>query len=144
MRPAHVMSRRILITRMPQQLRLASGVLAAGVLAACGDVATAPAEPPRRELTPACTNPAPLQGTPSPRRESRYIVLFRSGVEPTAEVARLARAYGFTPTHVYLFASGGFAAELTPNAVAGLRCEGSVRVVEYDQVMTIARTSPSP
>jgi hypothetical protein len=138
MRHAHAMPRRTRGARPPRLLRAASGLLAAGLLTACGgDVSTAPSETPRRELTPACTNPAPLHGTPSPQLGPRYIVLFRPGVEPTAEVARLARVHRFTPTHVYL-ATGGFAAELTPSAVAGLRCEGSVMLLEYDQVVTIA------
>jgi hypothetical protein len=52
-----------------------------------------------------------------------------------AEVGRLAAKYGFTPRHVYEAALQGFSADLTPTAVAGIRCEASVTYVEHNAVV---------
>ncbi|HEX5724247.1 MAG TPA: protease inhibitor I9 family protein [Longimicrobiaceae bacterium] len=44
----------------------------------------------------------------------------------------LAREHGFTPSHVYESALLGFAARLTPAALAAVRCHPAVKYVEHD------------
>jgi hypothetical protein len=47
----------------------------------------------------------------------------------------LAERYGFTPR--FIFSSlPGFSAELTNNALAGVRCEAVVRFVEYNGMVS--------
>ena len=82
----------------------------------------------------ACAQPAPLSGTYDPTAPG-YIVQYQSAVEPISETSRLAAKYDFTPAHVYTAALHGFAATLTPDAVAGVRCEPSVASLEYNQVI---------
>ena len=60
---------------------------------------------------------------------------YQPGVEPVTETSRLGAKYDFVPVHVYTAALHGFAATLTPDAVAGLRCERSVANLEYNQVV---------
>ncbi|MCU0870637.1 MAG: protease inhibitor I9 family protein [Burkholderiales bacterium] len=122
-------------------LRAVACVLVAAALGGCADsAATSEPEPftTLRVLTPACASPAPLLGQPHPRAPS-VIVIFRAGVAPLSETARLAAKYGFTPTHTYVSALSGFAAQVTSETLARLRCESSVELIEHDQVVTIAR-----
>lgn len=116
--------------------RRRAGVWAAGLLTlaitGCGELAgprpRAPAQP-----APACAHPAPLAGTYDPAAPG-YIVQYQAGVDPVSETSRLAAKYDFIPAHVYTAALHGFAATLTPDAVAGVRCEQSVASLEYNQV----------
>jgi hypothetical protein len=87
-----------------------------------------------RLVPPACSDPAPLLGKFDPRAPG-YIVVYNDGVDARLETARLAAAYGFVPTHVFEFAIRGFGAELTPEVVAGLRCEATIHIVEHDAVV---------
>ena len=101
--------------------------------AACsGDAPMTPKPPPApRAVAPQCSLPAQLLGTFS---IPGYIVVFQDTVDAAAETARLAETYQFTPTHVYSTALRGFSASLADTVVAALRCERSVRYIEYDQV----------
>ena len=81
-----------------------------------------------------CAQPAPLLGRYEPAAPG-FIVEYRDGVDAVAETGRLASKYDFTPTHVYTAALHGFAATLTSDVVAGLRCEESVAYVEHDGVV---------
>jgi hypothetical protein len=63
------------------------------------------------------------------------IVVYGEGVDVIAETNRLAIKYAFTPAYVYTAALHGFAAALTSEAVAGVRCEPSVAYVEHDAVV---------
>ncbi len=85
---------------------------------------------------PSCVLPAPLLGQ-ADSAVPGYIVVFRAGVDPVAETARLGARYGFTPTHVYTAALLGFSADLTSTSVAGVRCEPSVSYVEHDAVVRV-------
>jgi hypothetical protein len=112
-------------------------------LVACADTATAPSanEPaPREVVTPPCENPSPLNGKPNPLREG-YIVTFTRGVNAVLESERLSTKYQLTPTTVFLFGSGGFAATITAQKVAALRCEPTVASIEHDMLFTIAKAS---
>lgn len=81
----------------------------------------------------ACANPAPLDGSYDPAAPG-YIVMFRAGTDAAAETARLAQKYGFT-TGPALEILPGFSAELTPAALAGVRCESTVLRVTYNSAV---------
>lgn len=59
-------------------------------------------------------------------------MVFRDGVEPVAATEALAREHGFVPSHVYQSALPGFSANLTPAALAAVRCHPTVKYVEHD------------
>lgn len=117
----------------PRAIAASAGLLAT-TLAACGSDAVSPDLDLRGERTPACSNPAPLLGTRDPRAPN-LLVLFKPGIDPAVETARLAAAHGFTATHIYI-AFGGFAAPLSPAATAAVRCAPSVQLVEHDGIVT--------
>jgi hypothetical protein len=109
---------------------LASTIL---VAAACRG-ATDPRETP-------CTAPAPLFGQADPRAPA-FIVVYHDTVDATAETARLAARYSFRPTAVWASGLRGFAAPLTPQALASLRCESAVRYVAHEVIMTLGAGGP--
>jgi hypothetical protein len=85
--------------------------------------------------TPSCENPARLQGEPA--EEASYIVVFhydreRPPSKVEALVADLAEDYGFEPDHVYAATPQGFAAVLTDEVLAGVRCAPAVDYVDRD------------
>lgn len=82
----------------------------------------------------ACLRPAPLEGRPDPRAPG-YVVRYHDGVDAAAETSRLAQRHGFRPDVVYRTLPG-FAAELSAAALAGVRCEASVKRVAHDGVAT--------
>lgn len=93
------------------------------------------AEP--RVVKPACPSPAPLNGRFDARAPDAYIVTYRAGTDAAAVTEGLQRKYGFTARHVYTAALLGFAATLTPEALAGIRCEPEVEAAEYEGVVTV-------
>ena len=98
---------------------------------------TAPAVPPASVAPLAlCAAPAPLHGTFTPAAP-RIIVQLKPGIPVEPEVARLAHALGFTPSHVYTHALEGFSATVPDSTVAALRCEGSVLSVGWETIGTI-------
>jgi hypothetical protein len=108
------------------------GVVLTGFLFACGsDHSLAP-----QLVRPACTDPAPLSGEFDPRAPG-YIVLYRDGVDAQQETAILAARFQFVPRHVYTHALQGFSAEFSPEVVAAVRCEPTVRAVSHDGVVSI-------
>ncbi len=100
---------------------------------ACSDEPTSSTTP--RVVAPPCAQPAPLEGQFNPRAPLKLVV-FRDGVAADTEISRLAAKFTFTPTSTWTF---GFAATLTPEVLAGVRCEPVVRLVEHDAVLTIDR-----
>jgi hypothetical protein len=94
---------------------------------------TTPLGPGVEIVPPACVNPAPLLGQYDGRAPG-YIIDLKDGVDVIVETDRLATRYNFTPTHVYDAVLGGFSANLTPAAVAGLRCENTVNYIEFNQL----------
>ncbi len=105
-------------------------------LSACGGSASQTgAELPRREITPACRNPAPLSGVFDTLLQQQ-IVLFADSVDATAEAARLASRYGFVTVRVYASGLKGFVAKLSPTVLASVRCEVTVVAVEQDARVT--------
>jgi peptidase inhibitor I9 len=115
-------------------VRFAAAVCVAVLAAGCSPAApTAPKLTPLapRVVAPPCSAPAQLLGSYS---IPGYIVAFHDTIDATAETARLASRYQFTPRHVYTIALRGFSAPLADTVVAALRCERSVHSIEYDQL----------
>jgi hypothetical protein len=113
---------------MIRSLRLAAPALLLSVAACENDLL-----PPEET---ACESPAPLEGAPDPRAPG-FVVVFRDGTPVEAAVARLTGHYAFRTKHVYTSALLGFAADLTPVQLAGVRCEPEVKYVAYDGVAHI-------
>lgn len=91
---------------------------------------------PGAVLVPPCWSPAPLLGSYTPGAPL-YFIRLESGVDVTQEANRLARRYGFTVVHVY-WTSPTFTAALDSRVVAQVRCERTVRYLEYDGIGTLA------
>lgn len=79
-----------------------------------------------------CLHPAPLDGRFDPRAPG-YVVMYRDGTDAAAETWRLALRHRFRPGHVYTVLLG-FSADLSVQALAGVRCEDSVRLVSHNGV----------
>ena len=79
--------------------------------------------------------PAPLLGRADARAPG-FIVVYHDTVSATTETSRLAAEYDFQPIAVWNFVLRGFAANLLPPAVAGIRCEPTVRYVEHNGILT--------
>lgn len=83
-------------------------------------------------LTPECAAPAILTLGPDELAEG-WTVRFRSGVDVLATTAALAEKYDISPTPTsYPSLSLLFARRLTPEVIAGIRCEPSVESVSLD------------
>jgi hypothetical protein len=89
------------------------------------------AAPLGHRLAPPCASPAPLSSARPQDRAPGYIFGYRSGTDATAVTAELAAKYGFSPKFVY---NGlpGFAAVVSEQALAAIRCDSRVQSVEYD------------
>ena len=87
-------------------------------------------------VQPACASPARLTFSSSPA--PGWIVVLDFGVDATKRVPELAAKYGFTPRFTYIAALKGFAAELTPQQIAAIRCEPDVDFVEQDGWITVS------
>ncbi|HUR83685.1 MAG TPA: protease inhibitor I9 family protein [Thermoanaerobaculia bacterium] len=92
-------------------------------------------------LQPACANPAPITFAQDPA--PGWIVVLDFSVDATKRVPELMAKYGFTPRFTYTAALKGFAAELTPQQIAALRCEPDMDFVEQDAWATIASRAES-
>jgi hypothetical protein len=124
-----------------------SSVLATAVaflmmaLSACSGGSSNPTEPPapspRPEPpaapAPACANPAPLEGQYNPAAPG-YIILFQEGVKAPEVAQSLARKHGFTPSHIYETLPGFASQDMTGEVAARIRCEPTVRLVEYNGI----------
>ncbi|MES2462787.1 MAG: hypothetical protein V4671_19570 [Armatimonadota bacterium] len=80
-------------------------------------------------LAPACSDPVPLRGTYDPRG-SRLQVTLIPGTDATEQAPLLGAKYGFTPQFI-LSSSPSFQAELSPEALARLRCDPFVADIYY-------------
>jgi hypothetical protein len=89
-------------------------------------------------LVPPCDKPAPLDGEWNPRTPG-YIAMYVSGVvDARSLTSDLARKHGFTPESVFGAVKGFSVRELSPEALAGLRCEPSVLGVSFNAPTWIA------
>ena len=86
---------------------------------------------PLYRLSPPCSAPAPLRSARPQDRAPGYIVTYRSGTDSRMVTAELASKYGFSPEFVYTVVPG-FAAVLSEQALAAIRCDSRIAFVEYD------------
>jgi subtilisin family serine protease len=115
---------------------LASAVL---LLAACGDVPSAPPAVP--DAIPSMVQDRTLQVAV----RDRYLVTFRADVtEPRGLAERLVRGNGGTLHFTYATALRGFAASLPPQAVEALRRNPQIVLVEPDAIVTTSAVQLSP
>jgi hypothetical protein len=83
-----------------------------------------------------CLNPAPLVGQPDGAAPG-YVVVFRDGTNPIQVTAQLEQKYGFKAKYVWQNVLLGFSAEFTTETREKIRCESSVKYMEFDQHLTV-------
>ncbi|HYC60757.1 MAG TPA: hypothetical protein VEK79_14435 [Thermoanaerobaculia bacterium] len=89
---------------------------------------------PDFSVTPQCSDPAPLIFPPGIVRQG-WIIAYKAGTDTAAVTTALMAKYGFTPT----FRIGIFvAANLTPEMIAGLRCEPQVKSISQGSHVSLA------
>ena len=103
------------------------------LVGACADVRTVESQ------TPACSNPAKLEGHRNPKAPGVFIA-FKPGVEPIAATARMAKKYHFSTASQYSWGTI-FTNDLDLNSIPSIRCEPDVEYVEFNAVTTIAGVS---
>lgn len=87
-----------------------------------------------RVVAPQCAAPATLSLGPLPAEG--WTVIFKQNVDPFVTTAALEAKYGFTAQQVFNF--GGFSAlGFSPEAIAALRCETTVRVIEQNSYVPV-------
>jgi hypothetical protein len=69
-------------------------------------------------------------------------VTFRTGTEPFATTARLETEFGFKARYIYDAVGPGFAAELSLQTVAALRCVPEVSAVSENAYGTVLNPPP--
>jgi len=112
-------------------------LIALAVAAACADVPTPPLENVPSPLAPGGALRS-ISGIP---RSGHYIVVFRNHVTDTPERAQaLVAAEGGTLEFTYLHTIHGFAAALSPAAIATLKYHPDIAMIEPDQVVTAITT----
>lgn len=84
-------------------------------------------------LPVACANPAELRLAPLSERGWGWLVMFKEGTDTTAATKALEAKYGFTAEAVYP-SIRVFYAELRKEAVAALRCESAVLLIEQNAI----------
>jgi hypothetical protein len=81
-------------------------------------------------LDPPCDQPAPLEGQSDPGVSGFIIGVRESTSYPGILAHELGRKYGFIPDAI--FRAGGFSVvEITPRALANLRCDPDVENVSF-------------
>jgi hypothetical protein len=85
-----------------------------------------------------CSDPAPLKGAQSDSSSS-YVVVYESSRDWTKEeienaTEELSEKHSFEAEHIYSRAIQGFAADLSSEALDGVRCEASVEYVSHDDI----------
>jgi subtilisin family serine protease len=114
---------------------IALGALA--MSAACADAPTPPSATDSSALAPA----GALRSITGVPRAGHYIVVFQGHVTDTPERARaLVAAHGGQLEFTYMHAVHGFAAALSPSAIATLKYHPDIAVIEPDQIVTAGTT----
>ena len=116
-------------------------VAVASFALACAESPSSP--PPARAISPE-TGASYASSVEAEVIPGRYIVVFKAGVaDPAGKARGKALRHAAKLQHTYTKAIGGFAAELSPAAVAALRADPDVDFVEPDQVMRASSTQTS-
>jgi hypothetical protein len=102
------------------------------LVGACADVRAVEPE------TPACSNPAKLEGHQDLKAPGIFIA-FKTGVEPIAAAARMAKKYHFNTAIQYSWGTI-FTRNLDLKLIESIRCEPDVEYLEFNAVATIAGT----
>jgi hypothetical protein len=89
--------------------------------------------------TPACSNPARLEGHRDLKAPGVFIAL-KPGVEPIAAAAGMAQKYHFNTANQYSWGAV-FTTDLDLNLIPSIRCEPDVEYLEFNAVITITGTS---
>jgi len=112
-------------------------LVALAVVAACADVPTPPSDNVQSPLAPG----GALRSITGVPRSGHYIVEFKGHVTDTRARAReLVAAEGGTLEFTYLHSIHGFAAALSPAAIATLKYHPDIAVIEPDQIVTALTT----
>jgi subtilisin family serine protease len=118
--------------------RVLAPALAVLALAACSDRPSPLAPSLPGQLT---VPQAPYYSKGASGIEGDYIVVFRDAVtDPLAKADEKASKHAAKLKHKYAVALKGFAATLTPGAVAALQADPDVAYIEQDQVMRATTT----
>lgn len=118
--------------------RLLAPTLAALALAACSDVGTNPSSTSPQQLH---APNAPYYSKGGDGIDGDYIVVFKDDVdEPLTKADQKVLKHAGKMKYKYDKALKGFAASLSPGAVAELQADPDVAYIEQDQVMTTQAT----
>jgi hypothetical protein len=105
---------------------------------ACTNYGAADVRP--KLVPPPCDDPAPIVNSYDSKAQG-YIVIFHDETDARLESARLAEVHGFTLRHIFAGKSlQGFSAEISPSALAALRCDKSVDYVEFNLSTSITES----
>jgi len=139
-------SRSITLATLPRHRAPAlASLVAALTVAACGDLATSVPTP----YTPSSSGGrvgGPLEFAPdSPPAQGDYIITFASSVSDPRGVANgLISQHGGQLKHVYSAALKGFAANLSPTAIAALAKNPQIARIEPDAMVSGSDLQTSP
>lgn len=117
-------------------MKVRLSILLIVLISGCHPLSTSPDAPRYELLDPQCMTAAPVYGQFDPAAPG-FVVVFVDSVKGAEETRRLSGVYGFQPRFVYTHALQGFSAELTPSALAGIRCEASVRYASFNARVSI-------
>jgi hypothetical protein len=84
-------------------------------------------------LEPSGDNPAPLDGKFDSRVPGYTAMFVKDVTDAGATTRELARKHSFTPESIWGSIKGFSVQALTPQALAGLRCEPSIRGISFNQ-----------
>jgi hypothetical protein len=82
-------------------------------------------------VRPSCSEPAPLEGNYDPQAPG-YIVMLKKTAEATSEMEVLSKRYSFKIDYPFESISS-FSAKFSPDVVAKLRCEPTVKIIERNR-----------
>jgi len=99
---------------------------------------TRAAIPTGHRLSPPCSAPARLYSALPQERLPGYLFKYRDGTDAKEVTAELAATYGFSPLSVYTVIPG-FAAVVSEQALAGIRCDSRIDFVEYNVSVYLAK-----
>ncbi len=84
-----------------------------------------------------CKNPVDLNGQFDPKAPG-YIVVFNDNIDAKEEVERLKSIYALQVSHIYDSALNGFSASMSDDTREKLRCEKTIKYIQYDQSISLS------